>query len=188
MPREPDSLDAGDILTDAVMSVLAESGATGFSLRALATARGGSVGALTNRFGSRDRMLHIAINYFRHRWNTDMGARVWSEGALALLPLSDDEVEDCRVWFAFCELARANAVLTLCVADQREEERGLVQMVTRGRGDEATIDVLLALIHGLRVAICTPDSLSVAAARTLLGAHLERQGLAGPPDPLRDVG
>lgn len=94
MPREPYSLDRGDMLTDAVMDLLVESGATGLSLRRLAETRGLSVGALTNRWGTRARMLHIAINYFRRRWTMVMGDRLWREGPLSFLPASQEEVDD----------------------------------------------------------------------------------------------
>jgi AcrR family transcriptional regulator len=172
MPRKPDSLDSGDLLTDGVMALLAESGATGVTMRRLATRRGISVGALTNRWGSRGRVLHVAVNYFRHRWNELMGLRCWTEGITGLLPASDDEIEDCHVWFAFCDLARTDPTLAECVAVQRQEERELVHALVRGKGDEITVDLLVALIDGLRSALCSPAPMPVARAREVLDAQL----------------
>jgi AcrR family transcriptional regulator len=172
MPRTPDSFDSGDLLTDAVMALLAESGATGVTLRRLASRRGISVGALTNRWGSRSRMLHVSLNYFRHRWNQVMGMRSWAEGLTGLLPADIAEVEDCLIWFAFCDLARTDPTLAECVAAQREEERQLVQNLLRGRSDEATVDILVALVDGLRLALCSPAPIPVRRAREVLDTQL----------------
>ena len=186
-PAEPDSFDSGDLLTDGVMALLAESGATGVTMRKLAARRGISVGNLTNRWGNRSRMLHVAVNYFRHRWNELMGLRCWSEGVTALLPAHDDEIEDCHVWFAFCDLAKTDPTVAECVVAQREEERELVRALVRDRGDETTVDVLVALVDGLRLALCSPTPMPVARAREVLDAQLgtlrlraEDLGLDGP--------
>jgi AcrR family transcriptional regulator len=172
MPRKPDSCDSGDLLTDGVMALLAESGATGVTLRRLAERRGISVGALTNRWGSRGRMLHVAVNYFRQRWNDVMGPRCWSEGVTGFLPVTEDEVEDCHVWFAFCDLARADPVVAECVAAQRQEERAFVQTLVREHADDTTVDLLVAVVDGLRLALCAPVPMPVNRAREVLDAQL----------------
>jgi AcrR family transcriptional regulator len=178
MPRRPHSLDSSDILTDGVMDLLAESGATGMSMRRLAGSRGISVGALTNKWGTRARILHVAINTFRHRWNMLIGGLSWTEGVTALLPATPEDVDDCRIWHAFCDLARTDDVLAECVLDQRREERELVRaLVRRKTDDEATADLLIALVDGLRTALCSPEPMTVDRARELLDAHLRSLGL-----------
>ena len=189
MLLRPDSLDSGDILTDCVMALLAEAGATGLTMRRLAERRGSSVGAITNRWGTRGRILHVAVNRFRHRWNDLMGGLSWSEGVLALLPATDEEVEDCQVWSAFCELARTDATVAECVADQRSEERALVRALVRRKShDDVVPDLLVALVDGLRLALCSPEPMPVDRARQLLDAYLGSLGLrahdlgfSGPP-------
>ncbi len=174
------------------MDLLAESGATGVSLRRIADRREVSVGSLTNRWGTRDRMLHIAINEFRARWNYLMGGLSWTDGLMALLPLSEDEVDDCRVWLAFSDLASTDEVIAECVADQRREERELVTALVRRRGDDDSadlvVDLVIAVVDGLRAALCSPSPMPLARARQLLDRHLQPLGLraeelrlTGPP-------
>ncbi len=181
MPRRPESLDHGDLLTDAVMALLVESGATGVTLRRLADRRGISVGALTTRWGNRARMMHVAINYFRQRCTEDMADRGISEGVLAMLPASESEVEDCQIWLAFCDLARTDATLALCVTDQRAQERELLCALLARQGgasgvDESTVDLLLAVVDGLRTALCAPEPMLPERARELLDSHLTTLG------------
>ena len=176
MPRRPDSLDPGDILTDGVMALLGEKGADGFSLRLLAEHQGTSVGALTNRWRTRGRMLHVSVNVFRHRWNQHMADAAWADGILALLPASDDEVEDCRVWFAFCDLARTDPVVAECVADQRVQERLFSQSVLGGQPDDLALDALTSLVDGLRLALCSPEPMPVQRARAVLAHQADEHG------------
>jgi AcrR family transcriptional regulator len=93
MLLRPDSLDRGDIVTDGVMSLLLEAGPSGVSLRRLADRLGCSVGALTNQWRSRGRILHVAVNEFRHRWNGLLVPRSLRDGISGLLPADDDEAE-----------------------------------------------------------------------------------------------
>lgn len=172
MPRKPDSADSGDLLTDGIMELLGESGATGVTLRRLAANRGLSVGALTNRWGSRGRMLHVAVNYFRHRWNDVIALNCLTEGVTGLLPRTDEEVEDCHVWFAFCDLARTDPTVAECVAAQRQDERAFVRALVPDAADETTIDLLVALVDGLRLALCSPTPMPVDRAREVMDAHL----------------
>lgn len=168
----PYSLDSGDILTDMVMDLLATSGATGLSLRKLAARQGTSMGTLTNKWGTRRRILTVSVNYFRHRLNDAVRHRHWSEGVLALLPADDDEVEDCRVWLAFCELARADPVVAECVAEQRVEERAWVKVLLRTQlrieVDDLRVDAVLAVVDGLRLALGAPEPMSLEHARSVL--------------------
>jgi AcrR family transcriptional regulator len=143
-------------------------------MRRLADNSGLSVGALTNRWGSRGRILHVAVNYFRHRWNDLTGARCWSEGLTGLLPATDEDVEDCRVWFAFCDLAKTDPTVATCVADQRQEERAFVRAFLRDKADALTVDLLVAGVDGLRLALCSPTPMPVDRAREILDSQLGR--------------
>lgn len=183
----PDSLDRGDVLTDGVLALLAEAGASGVSLRRLADRLGCSVGALTNQWRSRGRMLHVAVNQFRHRWNGLLMPRCLRDGISGLLPADDEEAEDCQVWFAFCELARTDATVAECVAAQRADEHDLVRLVLRDRGDESTVDAVLALVDGLRLAVSSPRPMPVARARVALDQQLGLMGLPSEEQRRRRV-
>jgi AcrR family transcriptional regulator len=176
MPRNPHSLDRGDLLTDAVMTLLVEHGPTGVSLRRLADARGLSMGALNNRWGTRERMLHIAINYFRARWTSEMSVRVPEQGGLAFLPSRCDEVEDCIVWSGFRALARTDPVLGECVAAQAADERGLLGAALGRSADDRDVLLTQSLVEGLRTALCAPEPMTVLEARDLLSTHLTLLG------------
>ena len=91
--------------------------------------------------------------------------------------MDDDEVEDCQVWFAFRELARTDTTVAECVAAQRQDERDLMRTLLRDRADDATIDIVLALVDGLRLAISFPEPMPVAQAHAALDNQLELMGL-----------
>jgi len=170
-------MDRGDVLTDGVLDLLAETGVGGVTMRRLADRLGCSVGALTNHWRTRGRILHVAVNQFRHRWNGLLVPRCLRDGISGLLPADDEEAEDCQVWFAFCELAKADATVAKCVAAQRKDEHDLVRLVLRDRGDEPTADAVLALVDGLRLAVSSPSPMPVARARAALDQQLGLMGL-----------
>ena len=76
---------------------------------------------------------------------------------------------DTRAWLAWLELWRAEDFLSRWIAERRADERALLARVTDYRLLRHELDELLALIDGLRVAICAPTRpMRLETAREIL--------------------
>jgi hypothetical protein len=104
-------------------------------------------------------------------------------GRPGLLPDDDDAVLHTRAWLAWVELGRSDPVVEIPVDRARREERGLLAETLDLRLGPDDLDIVLAVIEGLRAAISAPiRPLSPRRGRELLERHLKRLGLPLKPD------
>jgi hypothetical protein len=105
-------------------------------------------------------------------------AQTPGDGVLAFLPDGDQGVLEARAWLAWVELGRCDPNVEIPVTRASREERALLAETLDFRLSRDDLDVLVAVIGGLREAICAPSRpLSPAKARELLGRNLERMGV-----------
>ncbi|MCW2794682.1 TetR family transcriptional regulator C-terminal domain-containing protein [Nocardioides sp.] len=91
----------------------------------------------------------------------------------AFLPGDDDEVHDVVVWLGLLGIGANNPGVARALRLDAEAERDLLHRVTGGGLDEAGLDTLVAIIHGLRLAVCAPEApMSVARAADLLDRYV----------------
>ena len=93
-----------------------------------------------------------------------------------LLPGTDDEVVWTRVWLALVEVGRhrdsVGAFIDHIEAEEREVARRLLES-----DDPREVDGVLALVRGLRHAICAPTRpMSVRRAHELLAGRVRPSG------------
>ncbi len=162
--------------------ILLERGLGGLTLRALASEARISLGSLTSHYENRPRLLHLLAQWSGDIWVSSISERVWTDGVLAFLPLDDDSpghsfeatIDGTRVWLSWCELARSNPDLRGTVRDVRGEERHVLDRATDRRLDTDALEVTLAIMHGLREAVCSGDEpMQLDRARSLLAGHVE---------------
>ncbi len=92
-------------------------------------------------------------------------------GVGPFLPGDDDGVLLTRAWLAWCELWRSEEWLLHDVGELRARERRLLAEVHELRVTTPDLDLLVATVDGLRVAVCAPvRPMPPAEARGLLGA------------------
>ena len=178
----PHSLEYGDMVTDAAVEVLRDATLPGLSVRALARWMGITGPALTQRFGSRQRILEIVLTRYTRRW---LGWAGWpdpTDACPARIPESPIEIHALRVWLALHELANGehragndelSGVLTWARQEERELlGRGLDDRLAR-RVTDLEVDATLALLEGLRCALAVPEpKLTADEARSILAAHV----------------
>ena len=121
---------------------------------------------------------------------SEMVLRRYDEGVLALLPADDEGLRDTRVWLAWCELARSDELVAGDVAAITADERHLIRSFLSsefsrrdaepppGLSDE-DVDTFVALVHGLRQAVCAAvDPMPLARARELLSRAVAQTATA----------
>ena len=169
MPRLIDTdLRTADMVTG-VNRVLVAHGIPGLTLRKIAHESGISTGSLLQHFDSRERILRIAA----HRTGLALVATEESDslwvGLDAFLPGDDETLRWTRAWLAWCELGRSETWLADTIGDLRGREREALAHVHELPPGEPGLDLLIAALDGLRVAVCAPiDAMPLDRARDLL--------------------
>jgi AcrR family transcriptional regulator len=167
----PDSPRRRDIVTDFAIGLIAEEGLAALTVRGLARRIRVTPAGVQHWVGPRQQMLVAIAATFGQRWEQWMWRRAFRDGALAVLPLTADEVVWTRVWLALQELGRAEPEVGRVVDDVRGLEGDLISHhVGLAEDDLATV---LALVDGLRVAVCRGDGfMDAESARNVLRREL----------------
>jgi len=174
MPRRIETESRTDTLTSAINDVLIDHGPAGLSLRRIATYSGVSTSSMLHHLGSREHLLRVAAGRTAGRRLQHLRAESEQDGVLAFLPRSGEELLDTRAWLGWLELWRSEDFLARWIADSRDDERALLAGRTGYWEKPTALDGLMALIDGLRVAVCSPvRPMRLEAAREILGSRLE---------------
>jgi len=170
----PNSERQRDIVTDYAIGMVAEQGRAALTVRGLAKRIRVAPPAIQQWVGPRARMLETIAATFGQGWMQWGWRRTIKDGPDALLPTTPEEVTWTRVWLALLELGRVEPEVGEVVAVFREQERALLAHVLPDIRDDADRLVLaLALVDGLRVAVCQPPcSVDPERARDLLRRSL----------------
>lgn len=96
--------------------------------------------------------------------------QVW-HGVGVFLPGDDESVLLTRAWWAWCELWRSEDSLTETVGDLRARETRMLTEAHEFLVTRPDLDLLVATVDGLRVAMCAPvRPMPHTRARGLLAA------------------
>jgi AcrR family transcriptional regulator len=169
MPRLIDTDRRTGEMVSAISWVLLADGIPGLTMRRIAQESGISTGSLLHHFGSRERMLRIAAHRTgRTLISAEESDSLWV-GLGAFLPVDEEMRRLTSAWLAWLELGRSQAWLEGTVTDLRSRERDALSQMHERRLDESGLDTLVAVLHGLRVAVCLPvDAMPLTRARDLL--------------------
>jgi DNA-binding transcriptional regulator YbjK len=184
MPLLIDTESRTGALVMAVNHLLAEGGPRAVSLRAVAAVSRVSASSIIHHLGSMEHLMRVSAHWTGRARSEQQSYRWHDEGLLAHLPRSPDHVVDARVWLAWCELWRSEPGLETTLQEARDHERAQLA----GRLDftlaRDELDVLVALIDGLTVAVCRPRGpMPTEHARALLRRQypeLEEKDAPGP--------
>ncbi len=182
MPRLIDPYTRTDQVTAAINRLIVERGVEGLTMRGIGAAARISPSSLSGHYGSREHMLRVAAHVTGEarlrqiRWRL----RVRGEGVSAWLPSDDDDVHTERAWLGWCELWRTHDWIAPTVAEIRQSELADLAQHYEYRLARDDLDAVVALLDGLRVAICRPERpQSRADAHRVLArwtAHLAPDG------------
>jgi AcrR family transcriptional regulator len=171
MVLRPFSASWVDIYTDGAIHVINEQGLGGLTVRALADWMGVTPASVSQRT-SRDQLVADVVDQFCHRWLQWIDDREFEHGVISLLPTNDEELPGVRVWLALLELGRADERTGRRVAAARAEERTLLLRLAGGELSADEVDRLVAVVDGLRLAVCAPvEPMPVTRAMELLEGH-----------------
>lgn len=166
-----DTSSRTDALVVAVNSILVTQGVFGLTLRSIARESGVSAGSQLHHFDRRERLLGVVAHRTGVRLLHEIQSRSYVEGVAAFLPGDDDGVLLTRAWLAWVELWRSETWLVEIVGDLRRRELRMLAETHEFRLVRPDLDVLMAVVEGLRVALCAPvRPMPPRHARELLGS------------------
>jgi AcrR family transcriptional regulator len=171
VPRLIDPYTRTGAMVLAIDTILVTEGVFGLTLRTIARESGISTGSLLHHFGNRERVLSVAAHQTGLSLLDDIrSGSIW-KGVEAFLPGDDEGVLLTRAWLSWCELWRSEDWLTETVGQLRTREQRLLAEVLELRVARPDLDLLTAVIEGLRVAVCAPTRpMPRAQARALLAS------------------
>ena len=158
--------------------LIATEGIPGLTLRKIAQVSRVSPGSMIHHLGGKSRLLSLGAGLTGQALLTAISDARWSVGPLGFLPGGDDEVLTTRAWLAWVELGRSDPVVEVQMTRSRREERALLAEVLGYQLDRDELDILAAVLEGLREAVCRPTRpMPPARARALLARHLDGLGV-----------
>ncbi len=176
MPRLIDPYTRTDQVTAAINHVIVERGVEGLTMRGIGSVARISPSSLSAHYGSREHMLRVAASVTGEARLKQMRWRRPMEGVGAWLPSDDEDVLTERAWLGWCELWRSHDWIAHVVGQTRQEELADLAQHYEYRLSREELDGVVALLDGLRLAICAPERpLSRAEAHRVLArwtAHL----------------
>jgi len=156
VPRLIDTRTRTGTLVDAIIRILATQGVPGLTLRGIARESRISTGSLLHHFESRERILCVAA----HQTGSALLAEIESDliwhGVPAFLPGSDETQMLTRAWLGWVELWRSEKSLADIVGEVRRRELSMLAEVHEHRLSRPDLDLMAAMVEGLRHAICAP--------------------------------
>jgi AcrR family transcriptional regulator len=172
VPRLLDTADRADAVAAAVARIIAARGVAALTVRAIGAEAGISPASLLQHLGSKQHVLQVSAHLWVGAWAQQRASRSWAEGTAAFLPAIEDDLHDARVWCGLHEIGRTHTGVGRTLCRDAQVERALLDRVT---GEVLTgdgLDALLAVVHGLRLAVCAAE-LPMTLGRAV--ALLERQ-------------
>ena len=164
-------------LTAAFVHLVETNGLAAPSSRRLAAAVGIRLSTLQHRFETRQRLLSLLVHQVAGAVVRDASGRAWSQGAAALLPAPGDgeALRLARCYLAVGELGRAGGDLGAIAGRYEEDERWILDQATGRILDADGLDTCLAVVRGLRHAVCAAENpMSVERATGLVDLWVKR--------------
>lgn len=181
----PMSADRGDIVADCMVEMLAEGGYPAVTLRRLADRIGVTPSGVLRWFGSNERMWVIVAARLGWRWIAHVGDQTrfrWpaplrpadcTDDVHGYLPGTDDEVVWTRVWLALVEVGRHIEGVGVTIDEVDARECTLIARMLGPGSDPVAVDSIIAVVRGLRHAICSSERpMPVRAAHVVLARQL----------------
>ena len=173
MPLLIDTEARTHTLVRAINDVLAEGGPADLTLRRIARASGVSTSSMLHHYGSREHLLRVAAHQTSNARLSRLRAEIATDGALAFLPHSPDDLPDARAWLAWLELWRSERSLERLLTDARAWETRELAAALDYRLARLELLGAVAMIDGLLTALCSPRRpMRIDEARQILAAHL----------------
>jgi hypothetical protein len=125
--------------------------------------------APSHRHGSPHRRHGLTLRKIARESGISTGS-LWV-GTDAFLPGDDETLRWTRAWLAWCELGRSEPWLADTIAALHGREREALAQVPELKPGEPDLDVLVAVLDGLRFVVCAPiDQMPLDRARDVLRA------------------
>jgi AcrR family transcriptional regulator len=156
-------------MVHAVNRILVTQGIFGLTLRSIARESRISTGSLLHHFECRERVLHVAAHRTGLAMLGGITPEVRERGVEGFLPVDDDSLLLTRAWLAWVELWRSEVWLEPTLTELRRRELGMLPEAHEFRLSRPDLDLMTAVVEGLRSAICAPSRpMAPEQARTLL--------------------
>ena len=175
MPSLLDTPSRTETIVSGVATLIARGGMAAVTMRSIATETGVPVSSLTHHLGGRDHLLQVSCHEFGLRMVKRIDARSRRDSVCAFVPSTPDELQDIRVWLAFCDLGRSHEGVAHAAERVRGKEAWLLVNLLEPNVDDSQLFSILALVDGLRAAVTARvEPMPLTAACQTLAAFCER--------------
>ncbi len=171
--------------TDRAIPVIAAGGVAAVTPAGLAKVAKCSRQAVAQWFGSTSDLRAAVVRCFLARWAAWHRSRADGYGITGYLPTDPDDLVFTVVWLAIAAFERHDETVADLLRVHRDAEREAILRMDAEGGP----DLVLALVHGLRHAVCRADDpMPVAKAPSqplaaIARANSTRVGTAKPVPP-----
>ena len=173
MPMLMDTDSRTDTLVRAINEILIEDGPGGLTMTRISAQSRVHKSSIYHHLDSRERLLRVAAGRTAKARTSALREAIEQDGVLAFLPRTDNDLLDTRAWLAWLELWRCEDFLHRWIAGARDDEKALMARASDYRLTGLELEVALAVVEGLRVAVCAPRRpMRREDARAVLAAHL----------------
>lgn len=173
-------------LVRAINDLLIESGPAGLTIRNISYVSGVSSSSIYSQMGSREHLLRVAAAKTGRARTDSLRCELGTDGVPAFVPRHEEEIREARAWLGWLEMWRSEPFLGRWIADSRNCERNLLARAVGHPLEAVELDFLLALVEGLRVAVCAPfEPMPPGLAREILTSrcHTYRPARVLPCEP-----
>lgn len=170
MPRLIDTNTRTDELAHVLSGLIAESGLDAPSSRRIAAGIPISIGTLYGHYESRERLLRVLTYRIGLALLGSISDDIPRCGPDALIRSDEDGLLLTRAWLGVVELGRCHEQVALTVAEIQGRERSLLRtMIDTPAPEPEELELVLALLHGLRTAVSRQtEPVDVETARRLV--------------------
>ena len=169
MPWTFDPVTRGDEIVAAVHDLIADGGVAAVTYRSVGAIVGISASSIHDNYPRRAHLLKVAAYQLACKREEYFAARVPQEGLGAMVPETEFDLRQTRVWLALRAFARTEPLLGLDIDEARSRERLIVGLALEGRPDDHASEAVHCLLEGLESARTTGEEpMSFDRAREVL--------------------
>lgn len=173
MPHLIDGDERAAVLAAACDRILEQQGPAGLTLRAISRASGIGTSSMLHHLQDHERLVRVCAHVSATARTTALTTAIIEHGPLAVLPRDHHDLPATRTWLGWLEVGRTDPSIGRWLQRPRRQQLAVLARSLDHRVPASSLAGVEALVDGLRVSLCLPDSpLTTDEARTCLADRL----------------
>jgi AcrR family transcriptional regulator len=157
MPWTFDPVTRGDEVVAAVHQLIADGGVSAVTYRSVGAAVGIAASSLHDNYPDRAHLFKVATYRLARSRALYFDARVPVDGLAAMVPTSETDLRQARVWLALRAFARTQPLVAVEFDQARSTELHVIALALERRPADPVCSAILCLLEGLESARTTGE-------------------------------